>query len=45
MEEIIPFLGEENFPVLKDSLVLLGILFLAGIIWVFVGRNNSNKDE
>ena len=45
MEEIIPFLGEENLGNVKDALVLLGVLFLAGIIWVLVGRNNSDKDE
>ena len=45
MEEIIPFLGEETFETVKDSFVLLGILFLAAIIWMFVGRKNSDKGE
>lgn len=45
MEEIIPFLGEETIGTVKDSLVLLGVLFLAAIIWVFIGRDNSDNDE
>ena len=45
MEEIIPFLGEENIGNVKDSLILLGVLFLAGIIWVLVGRNSSDNGE
>ena len=45
MEEILPFLGEETLGNVKDSLVLLGVLFLAGIIWVLIGRNNSDTDE
>ena len=45
MEEIIPFLGEETFDTLKDSLALLGILFLGVVIWLFVSRDTSNKDK